>query len=185
MKAVKTIRTIFDVIIVLFAAFCIGVFAFIKITGMEILVVQSGSMEPTFCVDDIVIIQPITIPEVKVNDIVTYNDHDTLVTHRVVEVIDDESGLKLKMKGDNNNIEDKTFVTDKNLVGLYVTHISNAADMYYFIKSPYGIIAIVGVPLLIYMILSLIIYIKTPENEKVKIDDKAEVISDNNDENKD
>lgn len=185
MKAVKTIRTIFDVIIVLFAAFCIGVFAFIKITGMEILVVQSGSMEPNICVDDIVIIRPITIPEVKVDDIVTYNDHDTLVTHRVVNVNDTEQGIELTMKGDNNNVEDKTKVTDKNLVGLYVTHISNAADTYYFIKSPYGIIAIIGVPLLIYMILSLIIYIKTPENEKVKTDDKVEVISDNNEENKD
>ena len=174
MKAIKTVRTVFDVIMVLFAVFCIGVFAFIKITGMEILVVQSGSMEPTINVDDIVIIQPIKIPDVKVDDIITYEDKDTLVTHRVTAVQDTDRGITLTMKGDNNNIEDKTKVTDKNIVGKYITHFSKVADFYYFIKSPFGIITIVGVPLLIYMILSLIIYIKTPEEEKIKVEDITE-----------
>ena len=67
------------------------------------------------------------------------------------------------MKGDNNNIEDKARVTKDNIVGTYVNQINNAADFYYFIKSSYGVIAIIGVPLFIYMVLSLIIYIKAPE----------------------
>ena len=173
MKAVKIIRTIFDIIILLLAVFCISIFLFVKINGMEVLVVKSGSMEPTINVDDVVVIQPVTMPEVKVDDIITYVDNDIYVTHRVVEILDD--GQKLKMKGDNNNTTDKVYVTDKNLKGLYVTHFSNAADTLYFLQSPYGIITLVGVPLLIYMILSLIIYIKTPEDKKVKVEDKAYV----------
>lgn len=173
MKLIKAIRTIFDVIVVLFAVFCISIFLFIKITGMEILVVQSGSMEPTINVDDIVIIQPITISEAKNDDIITYKDGDTFVTHRVIEVISDKNGLKLRMKGDNNNTEDKIKVDEYNIVGKYVTHISNAADTYYFIKSPYGIITILGVPILLYMLINLIIYIKTPEDDKFKIEEES------------
>lgn len=173
MKAVKIIRTVFDIIIVLLAIFCVSVFLFVKINGIEVLVVQSGSMEPTINVDDVVVIQPVTMPEVKVNDIVTYVDNDVYVTHRVVEILDD--GQKLRMKGDNNNITDRVYVTDKNLKGLYVMHFSNAADTLYFLQSPYGIITLTGVPLLIYMILSLIIYIKTPEDKKVKVEDSLDI----------
>ena len=173
MKAVKIIRTVFDIIIVLLAIFCVSVFLFVKINGIEVLVVQSGSMEPTINVDDVVVIQPVTMPEVKVNDIVTYVDNDVYVTHRVVEILDD--GQKLRMKGDNNNITDRVYVTDKNLKGLYVMHFSNAADTLYFLQSPYGIITLIGVPLLIYMILSLIIYIKTPEDKKVKVEDSLDI----------
>lgn len=182
MKVVKVIRTIFDIIIVLFAVICISLFTFVKIAWMEILVVQSGSMEPTINVDDIVIIQPVDIKNVKADDIITYEDKGTLVTHRVVEVDNTDSGIQLKMKGDNNNIEDKTRVTKDNIVGIYVNRIDKAADLYYFIKSPYGIIAIIGVPLLIYMILSLIIYIKTPDkkedtevNVEVKNEDSTDI----------
>ena len=68
---------------------------------MGILIVVSGSMEPTIASKEMIIIKEQT--EYIKGDVITYKD-DTgvLITHRIIDI----EGSKVKTKGDNNNEPD-------------------------------------------------------------------------------
>lgn len=83
-----------------------------KIVGFGILKVESGSMEPSISVGDILIIKECR--EYDVNDIVTYNvDNNYLVTHRIIR----KENEQLVTKGDNNNTEDSKKIRKENIEG--------------------------------------------------------------------
>lgn len=84
-----------------------------KIAGFSVLRVDSGSMEPSISVGDILIIKE--CGNYEVNDVVTYNvDNDYLVTHRIIEKKEDNNFVT---KGDNNNTKDTDKVTKENIEG--------------------------------------------------------------------
>jgi len=68
-------------------------------------VVSSGSMYPELAKHDIIVISGHTLFEdVKIGDIIVFDrpkDHDKVIVHRVVAVVDDDP-LTLRTKGDNN-----------------------------------------------------------------------------------
>lgn len=84
-----------------------------KVAGFSVLRVDSGSMEPSISVGDILIIKE--CGNYEVNDVVTYNvDNDYLVTHRIIEKKEDNNFVT---KGDNNNTKDNDKVTKENIEG--------------------------------------------------------------------
>jgi len=68
-------------------------------------VVSSGSMYPELAKHDIIVISGHALFEdVKIGDIIVFDrpiDHDKVIVHRVVAVVDDDP-LTLRTKGDNN-----------------------------------------------------------------------------------
>ena len=68
-------------------------------------VVSSGSMYPELAMYDIIVISGhISFDDVKIGDIIVFDrpkDHDRVIVHRVVAVVDDDP-LTLRTKGDNN-----------------------------------------------------------------------------------
>jgi len=68
-------------------------------------VVSSGSMYPELSMHDIIVISGHALFEdVKIGDIIVFDrpkDHDKVIVHRVVAVVDDDP-LTLRTKGDNN-----------------------------------------------------------------------------------
>ena len=68
-------------------------------------VVSSGSMYPELAMYDIIVISGHTLFEdVKIGDIIVFDrpkDHDKVIVHRVVAVVDDDPRT-LRTKGDNN-----------------------------------------------------------------------------------
>lgn len=83
-----------------------------KICGISVLRVESGSMENTLSIGDIIIIKECA--DYKVGDIITYNvNNEYLVTHRIIEK---ENG-NFVTKGDNNNTKDNTKVTKSDIEG--------------------------------------------------------------------
>lgn len=83
-----------------------------KIFGFSVLRVESGSMEDTLSIGDIIIIKECV--DYRIGDIVTYNVNDEyLVTHRIIEK---ENG-QFVTKGDNNNTKDNVKVTKDNIEG--------------------------------------------------------------------
>ncbi len=84
-----------------------------KVAGFSVLRVDSGSMEPSISVGDILIIKE--CGNYEVNDVITYNvDNDYLVTHRIIEKKEDNNFVT---KGDNNNTKDNDKVTKENIEG--------------------------------------------------------------------
>lgn len=108
--------------------------------------VLSASMEPTIKVGTEIIYDKVDIDAIKKDDIVVFNfmneeEHflsnkkEILkIIHRVVQVIKDENGnINLVTKGDNNEENDKLYVTEKNFVGIYNRNISRLTA--FFLKE--------------------------------------------------
>jgi len=95
-----------DVIIIAacVAVIWIGITAYFGAQN-PIYVVSSGSMYPELAMHDIIVISGHALFEdVKIGDIIVFDrpkDHDKVIVHRVVAVVDDDP-LTLRTKGDNN-----------------------------------------------------------------------------------
>ena len=95
-----------DIIIVAIcvAVIWIGLTAYFGVQN-PFYVVSSGSMYPELAMYDIIVISGHALFEdVKIGDIIVFDrpkDHDKVIVHRVVAVVDDDP-LTLRTKGDNN-----------------------------------------------------------------------------------
>jgi signal peptidase len=113
-----------------------------KVFGFAALAVASGSMQPVVNVGDLIIIREQT--QYSVNDIVTYNSGRSIVTHRIVELDDNEAVVK----GDANNVADGS-IPLSSIEGRVVFRIPKVGDAMLLAKSPYGVaVVIAGVVLL-------------------------------------
>lgn len=72
-----------------------------------------------------------------------------MVTHRVIEIVDENGELFFRTKGDNNNTEDKELVPAENLVGMYQTRIAGAGNIAMFMQSTAGLIICVVLPIVL------------------------------------
>ena len=91
-------------------------FVAVKLLGWNMFSIDSGSMEPLYPVDALVVVQDTSPEKIEVGDVITYvlNKDGVLVTHRVVGV--DPSDRTFTTKGDANNSEDPPVLWD-NVVG--------------------------------------------------------------------
>ena len=79
-----------------------------NVFGYSILKIVSGSMEPTYSVNDYILIKKQT--DYNLNDVVTYVDkYGNFVTHRIVKINRNE----IITKGDANNTKDESFDKSK------------------------------------------------------------------------
>lgn len=124
------------------------------------LIVLTGSMEPEISSGDMIICHTIELSEVKTGDVISFFDPEgnglSVVTHRVVEIVQENGSLSFRTKGDANNVEDKTPVPAENLVGIYQTRIRGAGNLAMFMQSTPGFVVCVGLPLLCMVIYDLL-----------------------------
>ena len=114
-------------------------------------VVSSGSMYPQLAMYDIIVVTGhASFEDVKVGDIIVFDqpkDHDKVIVHRVVAVVDDDPKT-LRTKGDNNqaSIPGTDFpVTEEEYIGTVVHLIPQVGYVTKILQPPinYIIIAII------------------------------------------
>lgn len=93
-----------------------------NIFGFTMFEVVTGSMSGTIEIDDYVIVKETT--DINVKDIITFQDGNSFVTHRVVEI----RGDKIITRGDANNSDDKEITYD-DIVGK-VIHVLPGAGVW-------------------------------------------------------
>lgn len=124
-----------------------------KIGGYCPLIVLTGSMEPEINDGDMIIVKQINGNDVKLNDVIAFYDPDgngqSILTHRVIEIINDEDGLSFRTKGDANNTDDRLPVKSDKLVGIYKTRIKGAGNIAMFMQTTTGLIVCVLLPLVL------------------------------------
>ena len=133
--------------------------------GYGTAVVLSGSMEPTFSKDDLIIVKK--KDSFDIGDIVVYQSNDSLVVHRVVYM----DGDMVVTKGDANNIEDASF--DKIAIkGVVIGCIPSLGVFVNAIKTPTGTIVV----LLCAFLLIELSFRKQKASDDKRIEDiKAEI----------
>ena len=121
------------------------------IAGYKPMMVMTDSMEDYIMGGDIIIIKEVDVTTLKNDDVITFFDPlgngSTTVTHRIIDVIHDETGLWFQTQGDNNNTPDKELVSSDAVIGIYVTRIPYIAKVALFMQTVPGLIISIFVPL--------------------------------------
>ena len=131
----NTATTVLVVLTVLVAALLWGFRPF----GYEILVVQSGSMEPAYHVGSLVYVKPVEAEKLKVGDVITFElGGGTRGTHRIIEVLDEDGRLAFRTKGDNNDAADFNPVYPENIVGKVRFSVPLLGFLVIYIQQPPG-----------------------------------------------
>ena len=133
--------------------------------GFGVGVILSGSMEPTYHVNDLIF--AVKAKNFKVGDIVVYQTGGTPVVHRVVET-DEEAGT-ITTKGDANNAPDEP-ITISRVKGRVLFAIPFVGAVMRFIKTVPGMIMI-----LIVLFILLLLSIRSREEEKSEEAQKQEL----------
>ena len=113
-----------------------------RVIGLQVFTVLSGSMEPTYHTGALIYVKkvdPYTITEGQ--PITFMMDEDTIATHRVVGVIQDEEDptvIRFRTKGDANDAEDGSLVHYKNVIGTPIFSIPYLGYVADYIQHPPG-----------------------------------------------
>ena len=139
-KIWNVVSTVIVVLIVLFTVLLVGV----RLFGVQVFTVLSGSMEPTYHTGDLIYVKEVDPEEVEVGDAITFVLPDeTAATHRVVRI--DADKQYFYTKGDANEFEDASPVHYKNLIGTPVFSIPLLGYAANYIQNPPGIYIAIAV----------------------------------------
>ncbi|HBH46575.1 MAG TPA: signal peptidase I [Candidatus Jacksonbacteria bacterium] len=113
--------------------------------SFKVLVVLSGSMEPTIKTGSIIIIK--AAPDYKIDDIITFSQNptdkrDISTTHRIVGI--ENNGFQTK--GDANNAPDGSIITKNQVQGKVIIKIPYLGYGVEAARQPAGFAAIVIIP---------------------------------------
>lgn len=124
-----------------------------SIGGYLPMIVLTDSMLDEIKSGDLIICHTIDAESVREKDIIAFFDPagngSSVVTHRVIEIVNKDGKLFFRTKGDNNNVEDKALVPAENLVGIYKTRIAGAGNIAMFMQTTTGLIVCVVLPIIL------------------------------------
>lgn len=151
-KIWNTVTTILVVLAVVLAVLLVGV----RLFGLQVFTVLSGSMEPAYHVGSLIYVKKTDPLTLKTGDAITFLlDEETVVTHRIVDVVPDENDpgvVRFRTKGDANRYEDGSLVHCRNVIGRPVFTIPGLGYVTAYMQQPPGLyitIAAVAVILLL------------------------------------
>jgi signal peptidase len=124
-----------------------------SIGGYMPLIVLTDSMYPTIESGDLIICHVEDAEDIEVGDIISFFDPagngTSIVTHRVLEVTEQDGEIAFRTKGDGNNTEDQMLVPADKLVSVYQSRIPGAGNVAMFMQTTPGLIVCVVLPLVL------------------------------------
>jgi signal peptidase len=121
--------------------------------AFSLYTIISPSMVPNINVYDVVVDTKVTDPsQIKVGDVITFNSvsiesKGKSVTHRVIEIIKDQSGnYSYATKGDNNFIKDSSPAPFSNITGKVSFKLPQLGRVQFFLASKAGWLLVVVIP---------------------------------------
>ncbi len=171
-KVWNWISGVFVAVVVLLAVALVGV----RLIQLKPFVVLSGSMEPEYHVGSLIYVKSVDYKTLQVGDDITYMlDKDTVVTHRIIEVLVDEEDpetLRYFTQGIANEVPDATSVHYKNIIGKPVFTIPYLGYVSNYIQNPPGMyIAIAAGAILILLVFLPDLF---EDDKKKKVTEKEE-----------
>lgn len=168
MKAIKRVGTIIISVLLWLVILVAALYAFTTMAtkdnqnvanlfGYTPLVVESNSMSPTFKKDDLIFVKKCDTSKLEEGDIICFHtiiDNEyALNTHRIQSIAESGEARSYTTVGDNNNgVADQHIISDGDIVGKYVGHISGAGKLMNFLSSSTGFLLVIVLPMLIFFI---------------------------------
>ena len=125
-----------------------------SVAGTLPLIVLTDSMYPVIESGDLIICHTEDPENIQVGDVIAFFDPagngSSIVTHRVMEIVEEDGQIKWRTKGDNNNTEDRLLVTGEKLVAVYEgTRLAGFGNVALFMQTTPGLIVCVVCPILL------------------------------------
>lgn len=168
-KICNVISTLLVATIVILALLLVGP----RAAGMQVFVVLSGSMEPTYQTGSVIYVKDVDPMTLQEGDPVTFRAaEDTIVTHRIIEVIPDDTNANnqyFRTKGDANEVEDGGLTSCEYVVGKPVFTVPQLGYLAAYIQEPPGMyiaISVAAAMMLIVLLLDTLTEDKEAEAQK-------------------
>lgn len=111
-----------------------------SIAGVRMMTVLSGSMRPMLEPGDVIFTKE--TEDIDNNDVITFKKNRIIITHRIIEVVQENNKVAYRTKGDNNNVEDNALVYKNEILGKYMFKVSKMGYAMEFFRSKMGLIII-------------------------------------------
>ena len=125
------------------------------ILGIYMFNIVSESMEPTFEKDDVVIVKKSDPSILQKSDIITFQQEDRIISHRIIDIIKINDTIKFRTKGDNNEIADPNFVESGQVYGKMVFTIKKVGNIITYIQNIRGFLNVAIFIIIIYILVNL------------------------------
>lgn len=128
--------------------------------GYKPLIVLSGSMEPTILTGDLILVKEADAEDIAQNDIIAFRNDantETVVTHRVTEVLTENGEVSFLTKGDANTGADASQVKAENLEGKYLGRVGGLGRFAIFLQTPIGMLIFVVTPLCLFILYDMVV----------------------------
>lgn len=147
----KIVSTILVGIVVVLAISLVGV----RLLGVDVYTVLSGSMEPTYKTGSVIWVADREPEEIEVGDPITFvlNEDLVVATHRVIDI--DAENQYFYTQGDANDAPDGSPVHFENLIGEPVFTVPYLGYLVDYIQSPPGTYVAISVGALLLMLMFL------------------------------
>lgn len=117
----------------------------LELVDREVIVIRGGSMSPAIDVGALIVVRATDPGDVRAGDVATIRSPSgTLVTHRVVDVIDADGAIRFRMKGDANMAPDPVLVEANALVGRVELQVPVAGYLLFLLSRPLGVLAMLS-----------------------------------------
>lgn len=156
-SALVTVLLILAVMLCIYVVFQLLSNGYANIGGFMMFRVVTGSMEPTISIGTLLVTQEVELSTIQLDDIVCFRTYDSqiygsIVTHRVVNILEDAGGILLETKGDANIVADGYYVSEENFVGKVVWYTGDGsvlASIFGFFTNKVGFLGCIVFPCLL------------------------------------
>lgn len=166
-KIVYALINIISVVIIVAAVFVLCIVLMTKpgkppsILGYTALRITTGSMEPTYGIDTMILVKETDPAEIRVGDVISFYSSDPALdgavnTHRVTEVTKEDDHYIYVTQGDANNIPDMYDVNSNFLIGKVVASSMVIGKISRLCANPLIFIPVILVPLAIMLITNIV-----------------------------
>ena len=120
------------------------------------LIVLTDSMYPEIKSGDLIICKTVDTADIEVGDVISFYDPagngTSVVTHEVVEILEDDGKISFRTKGINNNTEDRLPVPAEKVIAEYADiRIPGAGNIAIFMQRTEGLILCVILPIVLFV----------------------------------
>jgi signal peptidase len=119
--------------------------------GYKPFIVLSDSMLPTISSGDLVLVKEVDVEKLEQGDVIAFREGTSVVTHRIVEVMNEGDAKRFRTKGDNNNVADPLLVRPEMVEGVYLFAMPGFGKAAVFIQTPVGMTLVIALPLILFV----------------------------------
>ena len=121
-------------------------------------------MYPTIHSGDLIFCNMVAPEEVQEGDVISFFDPagngTSVVTHKVIEILNKDGTLSFRTQGTNNNTPDALPVPAENLVGIYCVRVPGAGSVAMFLQTTPGLIVCIVLPIGIALTIGFLLVMK-------------------------